>query len=606
MSEHQFMKIHSKSMKRFGHLIKNIGFDKKSYQEEGMDWVLRHELNDRISEDRVEGGIIADEMGLGKTLLMLGAIVSNYSKGDKNLIVLPFALLHQWKKIIETTFKIKPLIYHGTNVNKTSLEDLNDPSLSFIVLTTYGMIAKRPKSKNYTSLLWSVKWKRLICDEAHHLRNMRNPYFGAKKIQASIKWMVTGTPICNNITDLYSLLDVIGVPKKVYLDPMKLEEALEYCLLRRTKDSVGLNKDMPKLHIEYIDVPFEDEDERILSENLHKYNLDESEFDKVIPYISNNILSDLIRARQSCVSSVMIANCIKEKNKKGMVPEDIDINKLVSINSNSKLKAVVKKIKENNNGRKKIIFCNFRYEIKFLETVLRGCGANDFHVESIDGSKTKKVRQNIIDMQPDILILQIQTACEGLNLQCYNEIYFTSPWWNPAIERQAIARAHRLGQKNDVYVYRFMSTFNDVTTPTIDKDIKDIQDYKEDIASTYITVTDGKKRCNHIEDPCDICCVCHEELKDNLVAFKCGHVLHSDCTKTLLKYQKDCPICRKSIGIPRKVIIKKKTVKKIKIKKMIKKIIKKNIKKNKKLIGHTEFSLTSSGVVPIGHTSYSW
>ena len=163
--------IQQTKMKRFDKFVEKIGFDKKDYQREGMKWVLDKEL--RLNRFGVRGGIIADEMGLGKTLLMIGALVANYKKGDRNLIIVPSSLLNQWKSIIEDKLNIKPLVYHGNKVKKTTIDDLNDSNKSFIVLSTYGMISTRKSQiidglicNSWTSLLWKVKWKRLICDEA--------------------------------------------------------------------------------------------------------------------------------------------------------------------------------------------------------------------------------------------------------------------------------------------------------------------------------------------------------------------------------------------------------------------------------------------------------
>ena len=108
----------------------------------------------------------------------------------------------------------------------------------------------------------------------------------------------------------------------------------------------------------------------------------------------------------------------------------------------------------------KIIFCNYKQEIDLFYTRFTQIGLS---VAFIDGRINKQQRNIILSKPYDVLILQIQTGCEGLNLQqYYSEIYFVSPHWNPAVEDQAIARCHRLGQHNTVYVFRFqMETFDD-------------------------------------------------------------------------------------------------------------------------------------------------
>ena len=131
----------------------------------------------------------------------------------------------------------------------------------------------------------------------------------------------------------------------------------------------------------------------------------------------------------------------------------------------------------------------FGEEIDEIASKLRLAGITK--VATFDGRTSYAKRSQILNDNNDVLILQIQTGCEGLNLQDnYNEIYFVSPHWNPAVEQQAIARCHRIGQTKPVYVKRFqMSSFvteNDNPTKTIDKYVKDVQEGKRIVASEII------------------------------------------------------------------------------------------------------------------------
>ena len=160
-----------KQMNRFENWLRIANLDKKDHQMEGIKWCLNRELtldNTDLSFNDIKGGILADEMGLGKTILMLGCIISNPKR--HTLIVVPSALLNQWKKNIFKFFNHNPLIYHGSYVKKTSMDDLIGAR---VVLTTYGMISNRKtkKMKHYHSILWDVEWSRIVYDEAHHMRN---------------------------------------------------------------------------------------------------------------------------------------------------------------------------------------------------------------------------------------------------------------------------------------------------------------------------------------------------------------------------------------------------------------------------------------------------
>ena len=168
--------------------------------------------------------------------------------------------------------------------------------------------------------------------------------------------------------------------------------------------------------------------------------------------------------------------------RKGLLPQEIN---LANISTASKMSAIVNHIVEKRKtGKRKLVFSHYRGEIDLLTEQLEAKGIT---VQSIDGRTKNRDKKNrvlpvvsegqfrtvcmswsrvssdifgIINsyLAPDVMIVQIQTACEGLNMQHFQEIYFTSPHWNPAVEDQAIARAHRIGQEKPVDVYRFVMT----------------------------------------------------------------------------------------------------------------------------------------------------
>lgn len=144
-------------------------------------------------------------------------------------------------------------------------------------------------------------------------------------------------------------------------------------------------------------------------------------------------------------------------------------------------------LERKDNGSGKLVFCHFKQEIDEIALRLRSNGLTK--VATFDGRTSHKKRLQILNDKNDVLILQIQTGCEGLNLQeNYSEIYFVSPHWNPAVEDQAIARCHRIGQLKHVYIQRFeMSKFAknellDVDTMTIDNYASSVQNLKRLIA----------------------------------------------------------------------------------------------------------------------------
>jgi SNF2 family DNA or RNA helicase len=239
--------------------------------------------------------------------------------------------------------------------------------------------------------------------------------------------------------------------------------------MRRTKKQVGIK--IPELTIERVPITWKNDKERRLSEEIHenfnfsrkKTNPDSSSS----PSTPGIVLSLMLYARQLCVYPSLATKHIGKMKELGIAsPENIN-----GLSYNSKMDGVIQKILERkDNKSKKIIFTNFHGEIDHLKERLR---SNGMVVESIDGRITKRKRQFVLHQELDVLILQIKTGNEGLNLQKYNEIYFVTPDWNPKMEEQAIARCHRLGQTKPVNVFRFvMSDERDMNTET--KNIQNI------------------------------------------------------------------------------------------------------------------------------------
>ena len=464
-------------MKLFKKYLDFSGMDHKPYQYEGVQWCVQNET--RTDSPIIKGGFIADEMGLGKTILMVGTFIAHFV--PKTLIVVPVVLLDQWYQQIYKTTGHKPVIYHGVNRFKLNLDS------AIIVITTYDMIAspsKNRKNMDKKNLLHLISWDRVVFDEGHHLRNKKTLiYSGAMLLKSRIRWIVSGTPVQNKKQDFYHLCGILGMPPSFYEN---FSEIQHHYILKRTKKQIGMNISDVSFNQQMVD--WKNEGEKDLSRTIHSH-LSFSNIPFKHSFINSAINQNLnhlvmiMKARQCCILPRLIAATANaNKNKKFQE----------AIAGSSKMDYVIEKLLERkNNGNGKLVFCHFKEEIDELHRRLISQGFLDAQI--FDGRLNLNKRKEILHSNSEVLILQIQTGCEGLNLQeNYSEIYFVSPHWNPAIEDQAIARCHRIGQKKQVEVYKFtMASFIEENDSSDHEEEEELEKFSLD---AYVNSVQDKKR----------------------------------------------------------------------------------------------------------------
>lgn len=469
------------------------------------------------------GGIIADEMGLGKTIVMMGLILANLAAFRRTLIVVPVALIAQWvaqikKTIIDTGIKsdLVVFVYHGSTGKRRVILSDGENGIVWchrppkrgrgggdggartidIVITTYGCIAMEepseaapkavPKAapKTPTQSLLTFHANRVIFDEAHHLRNKSSRVFkGAMRVVGSggkgghrpSVWIVTGTPIQNKISDLKSLCYILGFGVGDLITEEKRKLVRDQYVLRRTKVSVGMVAGMDMAEVVDVtcapplqslahyksNVAWTSENELDLSREIHraaKNTTDRAERLKLYT-----------RMRQMCVWPALLRRVGSSSSSSSSddVTHGLSLDEFhIAVSKQSKMDRVVDRMIAESSGdsdeeRKSIVFCHYRREMTQLRDMLLRSGIVTCDgVAIIDGTVGARERSRIFAAAPKVLILQIRTCSEGLNLQEYSDVYFVSPHWNPCVEDQAIARCYRMGQTSQVRVFRFyMSDF---------------------------------------------------------------------------------------------------------------------------------------------------
>lgn len=377
------------------------------HQKDAVRWLLKNETQFNI------GGILADDMGLGKTLEIISLIIANPKK--ITLVVVPSNLIKQWTDEINRFAPDFLLTVHSSHT-KISANDITHilQHQQNIILTSYHF--------TQIPLFKILSIDRLIADEAHLFRNTKSKTFKhIHAIKSTYKWALTGTPIQNYTKDLHALFDFIHATQL----PTTQQTISKY-MLRRTKTSLNF-KMTPIKH------------------KIHFMTFDKSS-DAIYDYVTNDYhcsyIEKSLRQRQACTIPSHIAQTIEFTQHNTHTYQKL----------NFIAKTIQRKISHDYTHRP-IIFTYFTHEIQYLYSQL----STLYNIGIISGNTPQKNRHAIInDLSKQILLVQVYAGATGLNLQHFNQAYFTSPQWNPNIELQAIARVHRIGQTLPVTTHHFI------------------------------------------------------------------------------------------------------------------------------------------------------
>jgi superfamily II DNA or RNA helicase len=404
------------------------------------------------------GGILADEMGLGKTMVALALM--QYRAKRNQLIVVPKVLLAQWRDIIRERLGHNPLVMHGSGVHKRTAEEV---AAAPIVLTTYGMITRRSRPTATYLLLSEQPWGRVVFDEAHHMRNRKTAFLGARALTAEHVWLLTGTPIQNSRLDLVAYWELLGVSRTVFALPGAEQTLINQHIMRRTKASLGLDMVEPEVTVRRSQ--WMDNDELDISDQFHSTlacfgNTRTQPVRQGVRVFGAQVLAAMVRCRQSCVNANLYLPELRSWEGQRRTAGD-EQPPLPEMTTGSKLEDVLSHIAdryaEEAQGagpiRKRLVFCHYLGAMEYLASGLEREG---MRVGQISGKTAVGERLRLAKGLVDVLILQIRTGCEGLNLQAYSDVYLVTPHWNPAVEQQAIGRCHRMGQEQQVRVFRFI------------------------------------------------------------------------------------------------------------------------------------------------------
>ena len=405
--------------------------DLYEHQRVGVDWLLTRE---NAREPR--GGFLCDEMGLGKTIQILETMRQNPLK--RTLIVVPKSIVTQWKDEC-LRFDMSVSVYDGP-------KRVLDPNSS-IVLVPYSVIMDLDRSS----------WDRIILDEGHEIRNPKTKAFKALcRMSASVRWVLSGTPIFNSMRDFVTLCSFVGITAGTVA--REFDQIRDKYVLRRTKDTSNMS-------FENIELDMYDEERELYTEAF----LAGQGFIREKGHAANTMemLECLLRVRQVMIWPQTYIDGMAQKNS---TDSELFVGR-------SKKHEMLLQMLEAHPTEKALIFTQFTGETDRLQTLLID---HNFPVYRLDGGVDTHERVERIENfkrgpHNSVFLIQIRAGGVGLNLQEASRVYIMSPAWNPATELQAIGRSHRTGQTRHVMVKKFL--YRDVSekVPSIEEAIINLQ-----------------------------------------------------------------------------------------------------------------------------------
>ena len=445
----------------------------RDYQLAGFDWAAR------LSHWGA-GACLADDMGLGKTMQALAMLL--YRAGDgPGMVLAPTSVCLNWQ---QEALKFTPTLNIKIFGQATSTEDrqhlLSDLKPHDVVVVSYGLLQRE------SELLKAVHWHTIVADEAQALKNpLAQRTKAAFALKADFKMVTTGTPIENDLTELWSLFrfvnpGLLGNFKRFadrFAQPMEnakedrlkahkaaqsLKTLIRPFMLRRMKNQVLT--ELPSRTEITVKVAMSDK-ERSFYEALRLNAIDNITEASELKGGEQRIkmLAELMQLRQACCHPKLVT------------PE-------LAIPS-SKLDALDELLQELRlNDHKALIFSQFVGYLKLIEAHVKARG---FSYQYLDGSTPQKQRQKRVDAfqegGSDLFLISLKAGGSGLNLTAADYVIHMDPWWNPAVEEQASDRAHRMGQKRPVTIYRL------VTQNTIEEKIVELHQHKRDLADKVLS-----------------------------------------------------------------------------------------------------------------------
>ena len=445
----------------------------RDYQKEGVYWL-------HFLKKYGFGGILADEMGLGKTVQALTILKMN--EGQNHLVVCPKSLIYNWENEIKKYFpEMKVLIVDKDSERRKAL--IKTAKQYDVIITSYSMV-----QKDYSHYIDNdIKFNYAILDEAHYVKNMKTLSSKAVRlIPSERKILLTGTPLENNLEELYGTFELImpgylgskldfrrdfvsKIERNNLISLEILQAKIRPFILRRTKKEVL--KELPDKQEQIVYNEMTNKQVAVYNEVLNRVKSEVNQLIEKQGFAKSRIqvLSALLRLRQICNHpSLLDSSFASEQDISGKYEQFKEL-----------LTEVV------DSGDKVLVFSQFTSMLNIFEKDLDTLKINYLR---LDGST--KNRQDVVDQfnndeKVKVFLISLKAGGVGLNLTAASAVFLYDPWWNPMAEQQAVDRAHRIGQKKTVNIYKF------ITRNSIEEKILKLQERKGNLFENLVVEDNG-------------------------------------------------------------------------------------------------------------------
>jgi non-specific serine/threonine protein kinase len=446
----------------------------RPYQIGGFHWL-------QALDELGWGGCLADDMGLGKTLQAISFLqfIKEKYKKSTSLVVCPTSLIYNWESEIQKFApSLKYHIYYGMN-REFSKEHLENHD---IIITSYGTM------RNDIEDLQHHQFHYIILDESQSIKNPEALVTKAVGLlKAKNRIILSGTPVQNNTFDLYAQMNFLNPGflgnkeffKTEFAIPIdknsdsevaeQLRKMIYPFILRRTKEKVAT--DLPDKTETILWCEMKKEQRAVYDEykNYYRHQLINKIEESGMKNAAIYILEGMMRLRQICDSPVLV--------------KDPEVTTTASI----KLHELLREVSENSGTHKLLIFSQFTEMLSLVKEAFTKEGITHLY---LDGKTPSAKRKELVDQfQTDsnikAFLISLKAGGVGLNLTAADYVYLIDPWWNPAVEDQAIDRTHRIGQTQKVFAYKM------ICKDTVEEKILQLQQKKKSLSKELISEEKG-------------------------------------------------------------------------------------------------------------------